>query len=392
MITIQISIFIFINTFCSMHGAFRDFFLDDYWSAENIVKRDGYRLEVHNVTTEDGYILTVHRIPGGKGAQPILLMHGLLCNSALWLVSGREQSLVYVLADQGYDVWLGNNRGNNYGLNHINLTTDDTEFWDFSFYEMAIYDLPAMINHIQNLTNQHPFYIGHSQGTTIFFLLAILQPDIASLLKQPISLAPVAYVGGGESSLQLSVVSIMTTIFEVTQFFTNLQTFFTPSWWLPLFFLKLSCAVLSLGNYNCLNAVSSILGDERPELFDQAILPAIITNFPAGTSLKNMYLYTQHVIFHRFNQFDYGATKNWQIYNSSIPPEFDLKKVTQPNVIFVADSDAFVDLPDLNKILQLVPNIVDQYIVNASGFTHLDFMWGITAKQLVYNKILELVS
>ncbi len=49
-----------------------------------------------------------------------------------------------MLANIGYDVWLGNNRGNKYSRSHISLNPDkDKNFWDFSFHEMGKYDLDS---------------------------------------------------------------------------------------------------------------------------------------------------------------------------------------------------------------------------------------------------------
>jgi lysosomal acid lipase/cholesteryl ester hydrolase len=37
----------------------------------------------------------------------------------------------YVLADAGYDVWLGNARGNTYSMKHVQFTAQGKKFWDF---------------------------------------------------------------------------------------------------------------------------------------------------------------------------------------------------------------------------------------------------------------------
>lgn len=47
-----------------------------------------------------------------------------------------------------YDVWMGNSRGNTYSRHHISLSNNDKKYWDFSFHEMAVHDIPAEIDFI----------------------------------------------------------------------------------------------------------------------------------------------------------------------------------------------------------------------------------------------------
>ena len=76
--------------------------------------------------------------------------------------------MAFFFADQGFDVWLNNSRGSRYSRFHKYLDPDsDPEYWDFSFYELGKYDLPAVIDYITTFTDvPNLTYIGHSQGTT----------------------------------------------------------------------------------------------------------------------------------------------------------------------------------------------------------------------------------
>lgn len=65
------------------------------------------------------------------GKPAILLQHGLLSCSSCWVENLANESLGFMLADAGVDVWLGNNRGNKYSKSHVSLRPDDPRFWEF---------------------------------------------------------------------------------------------------------------------------------------------------------------------------------------------------------------------------------------------------------------------
>lgn len=102
-----------------------------------IIRKHGYPVEIHQISTEDGYITEAYRIPHGKrspkpGAEPVLLLHGQCGSSENFIISGPNSSTAYFLADQGYDVWLVNNKGNRHGRAHKTWNPDkDKLFWEF---------------------------------------------------------------------------------------------------------------------------------------------------------------------------------------------------------------------------------------------------------------------
>lgn len=122
-------------------------------------------------------------------------------NEFIWKTDGPgskhlDYVAAYIMADAGYDVWLGNARGNRYSRNHTHFSPKDAEFWDFSWDEMASYDIPAVIDYILSQT-KHPqlYYVGHSMGTTMFWACMSTRPEYNEKVKAMFSLGPVATLG-----------------------------------------------------------------------------------------------------------------------------------------------------------------------------------------------------
>ena len=128
-----------------------------------------YPFEEYSVTTDDGYILKLFRIQAKgttmvqTGKKPVYLQHCLVCSADDYVVNTEANALGLVLANKGYDVWLGNNRGNKYSLDHTTLSSYSEAFWDYSFQHMGMYDVPAFLKFIIQRTGvEKVTYFGHS--------------------------------------------------------------------------------------------------------------------------------------------------------------------------------------------------------------------------------------
>lgn len=97
------------------------------------------------------------------------MQHGIEGSAYDWILNSADKAPAFLLAREGFDVWLGNNRGSAFSLKHIKYTKDQKEFWDFDFEEMGLYDVPAEIEHILSVNSKNDklsAYVGHSEGTT----------------------------------------------------------------------------------------------------------------------------------------------------------------------------------------------------------------------------------
>ena len=112
-------------------------------------------------------MLNVYRITRdeNKGNQPVFLMHGITDSADCWIMHRPEVAPAFQLLEMGYDVWLGNQRGTTHSLTpgHVNMTTRQKEFWDFSWTQMGLYDAPAQVDYVRASTGFDKLsYIGHS--------------------------------------------------------------------------------------------------------------------------------------------------------------------------------------------------------------------------------------
>lgn len=74
-------------------------------------------------------------------------------------------------------------------------------------------DIPTMIDYVLLTTRQKQlFYIGHSQGTTAFFVMCSERPEYNAKIKMMHALAPVGYMNHAASPVVRAVELVPTAI------------------------------------------------------------------------------------------------------------------------------------------------------------------------------------
>lgn len=169
-----------------------------------MIQNHGYPCEIHHIITEDGFILEYHRVPYGfknkasnEKRPPLILMHGLSFTSVQDFAQGPKKGLGYLLADNGFDVWAANHRGNHFSRNHTHLDwiKNQTKYFDFSFHEIGYYDVPAAMDYITNVTGiEKMFYVGNSLGGSIFLTFGPSRPNYLKRIKLAVLVSPAGYM------------------------------------------------------------------------------------------------------------------------------------------------------------------------------------------------------
>lgn len=362
---------------------------DVYLNSELLIKKYQYPFENHYVTTKDGYVLNVYRIP--SQGPPVLLVHGIADSSDSWLVLGPENSLAFLLADVGFDVWLINSRGNKYSKKNVKSTPKE-KFWRFTFEEIGTKDLPATIDYVLNKTREEKLtYIGFSQGTTSFLVLCSLIPEYNAKIKNSILLAPIAWVNNMKHpfietvALNFHKLSYLVNKFQFYEVFSSNRV--------QNKYHAYVCKQESLSNILCVLEYFLSYGLSNSSHISKNKFPIVASHIPAGTSSFSFLHYIQNYILKRFQSFNYYIESNWSTnqYLRKLP-EYDLSKVSAPITLFVSDSDWFTDKKDVNKLKRSLKSIVGYHLISARDFSHLEFVYGSRAKKLVYTKLFEILS
>ncbi|XP_034952339.1 lipase 3-like [Chelonus insularis] len=356
----------------------------------NLARRYGYKPEEHTIITEDGYIFNIFRIratflsPEAEGKPPVLVGHGIMSSADIWGLYNR--SLGYALADAGFDVWLGNSRGNSYGRLHKRLSPEEPRFWNFSWHEIGKLDYASTIDYILNKTNKPNLtLIGYSMGGTASLVLLSERPEYNQKINVLINLAPSVFLRNQDA---------MRAIFFNILY--QLKDIIDPNEMIE--FLPQGNALIRLAQDICKDLLDFcgfifqlITGHDR-RLHDKKEIMFASYFYPSGSSARCLWHYCQMALSGKFQQYDFGRTRNLLHYGQNNPPAYNLSNVKVDMVIFKATRDYFSTKNDIEEINNDVSSNVTVETVNHPTFSHLDFVIAYNVKNLVYDRIAEIIN
>jgi lysosomal acid lipase/cholesteryl ester hydrolase len=350
----------------------------------------GYHAEEHVVQTADGYLLGIHRLPCKRGEErdgvlvnagpgsitkPVVyLHHGLLMNSEVWVcITEEERCLPFALVEQGYDVWLGNNRGNKYSKKSTRFSPASADFWNFSMDQFAFHDIPDSIDYILGTTSQPSLsYIGFSQGTAQAFATLSIHPPLNEKVNLFIALAPAMSPAGLSNGIVDSLVKASPDVLFLAfgrKSLLSSATFWQSILYPPIFVRVIDMSLSFLFDWSCQNISPHQKLAAYPHLY-------------SFTSTKSVVHWFQIIRNKSFQMYDDDSSSPFSIGASDRyykVAKFPTRNIKTPTVLVYGGSDSLVDI---KTMLRELPKHTMAFEIK--HFEHLDFLWAQEVDCLVF--------
>ncbi|KAJ3093207.1 cholesterol esterase [Quaeritorhiza haematococci] len=368
--------------------------------AAGLIRLWNFPCEEHVAETADGFLIGLQRIPheqfGARRSKdaghahfsahrpPVLLWHGLALSSEIFVCNvSPEMNLALVLASAGFDVWLGNFRGNHYSNKHKHLKPDDPEYWHYGIDELANFDIPAAVNYILSVTGYESLsYVGYSQGTAAVTAALSLHEDLNHKINAVCLLAPalrpaplanrylMALIQSFGPEFLFNVLGRGAFIPWVTDIRNTLSA--------RLYAMPIDGAFHYLFGWKCRNF--------GPKYRKKALYAHLF----AHTSMKTVVHWFQIIHNAQFQTFDQRKSSfipSPTRHSINTPPvKFPTRHIKTKVYMYCGGDDTISDPEHLKSVM---PSSTVIKVIE--GYEHLDFLWAEDVKERVWDEIISVL-
>lgn len=293
-------------------------------------------------------------------------------DSESFLCGGKEHSLALYLAKSGFDVWLGNNRGNRYSHKHLRLSPSEDAYWNFSIDELARYDVPALIEYVLAATKQEKLcYVGFSQGSAQAFAAFTTNHALTQKVSLFLALAaPPRAKGLSSSYLSALVESNPRFIYLV---FGRHSMLSSTLMWMKIMSPQLFVWTVDRATDFLFNWSNSQVSATRKVHLYQHIF--------SYASVKTVVQWFQLIKLRRLAFYADDTNSN------RVPVEYDLKRLRMPVAVFYGGKDTVIDIDALKEVLPACVKWHEEPL-----YEHLDMIWADTAKDVIFPEVMKLLE
>ncbi|AGO13347.1 AaceriAFR206Cp [[Ashbya] aceris (nom. inval.)] len=342
----------------------------------------GVSLRTHMVRTEDDYLLMVHHIPAKEAGAPVVyLHHGLMMCSDIWCCRlDPQDSLPFVLAAHGYDVWMGNNRGNKYSAKHLHCAPHEDRFWDFSLDEFALFDIPNTVDYLLAASGADTLTcIGFSQGSAQLFAALSIHSGLNRKVSRLVAIAPAMTPPGMHHRFLDSLIKFTPNLTYLL-FGRKVLLSSTVLWQrlLPhrVFDALIDRALLLLFGWRCANIAPEQKLVSYAKLYSTTSVKSVVHWFQILQAQQFQFFHPPDCLFH-------NVTRPYAV--AHFPTN---TSITVPTMLIYGTADSLVGI---NVLLKNLPGQrLD--IVAVPGYEHLDLLWGRKVRELVIKPLLALLD
>ncbi|CAH2355540.1 sterol esterase Tgl1p [[Candida] railenensis] len=393
--------------------------VDNLASAKDISEiaaANGYIIREHVVTTRDNYLLVIHKLEKRDSSSSrtnsrrptntkleskvAYFHHGLLTNSELFLLgSEKNKNLPYLLVDLGYEVWLGNNRGNKYSRKHLKLSVSDKRYWNYSLDEFALYDIPDTLNYIKSFYSYDKsckiIYVGFSQGCSQLFASLSLNPTLNDSISLFVGLSP-AIIPRDLNHTLLKVIVNQTANDNsfLYSLFGERAILPSVSFWCWLMGPELYQLVVDQSLQFLFGWSSKNISPKQKKVG--------YSHMFSNSSVKSIIHWFQIISSRRFQMFDETCniglsglstlSHDSKLTTSRVAPFPISHHLDVPMVLVYGDSDILVDIESTKDLILSQNSIMASKLLETIGcptYEHMDTLWGDTVYETVFKKVIE---
>ena len=318
--------------------------------------------------------------PKNPNGKVVYFQHGL-GDTAWTFFQNKGKSLPFFLVNEGFDVWLGNHRGNVFSAK-FNPEIKDTGLFNCTLDDFVKYDLPAMIGYVKSKTGvEKVYYIGHSEGTTIFFMLAMHDPVyVENNIERYVALGAVPNIVYSQMTA-IEILDKIAVILRAVKIFDTIN--------LSNFQRNLVAGFCKLAPDLCGKLFDAAIAIHHSGRLNNADIFNFLYYYPGGISKTNLLHWSQIHLMKKLVYYNpnFGEDHKAEPYNYE-----NIKKWKIKTLLARTDDDSMSSYQDVTEFYMAVEDKSLIEILDLTDYSHVDVLDAECAYEEVFMPVINFLK